>query len=270
MEVHSPSLVPPWNWWQYDHVPVNVDKDEPAERRYLLEQLVRGTLCAVKQVSWQVVNFIDALSSLPGWENTLFVITSDHGQGLVDHPHVHDSSHHGNLLYDSQVRVPLILYNPSDTTLVCGGKRVKEMVRLLDLLPTVLAYAGIDAPGAAEGKSLLGLLTDNGEPPDLPEVFVAETNWKNVDKIAAYTSEWKYIENRDGWEGVNAFELQAAGIVEDGAVTDSIYGNPGEAERLRTFLKEWELRFPRAERTQPAGLPTDAEIEQLKSLGYMK
>lgn len=270
MEVHSPSLVLSWNRWLYDHVEVNVDEDEPPKRQGDLKRLVRGTYCAVTQVSEQVGSFIDVLSSLPGWENTLFVITSDHGQGLVDHPHVHDSAHHGNLLYDSQVMVPLILYNPADTTLVCGGKRVKNMVRLLDVVPTVLAYAGIDPPEAAQGESLLGLLPGGGKPPDLPDVFVAETNWKNVEKIAAYTTEWEYIENRDGWEGVNPFELQPAGIVENGALTDCIYTNTAEAERLKMFLQKWERTFPRAERTQPYNLPTDAEIEQLKSLGYMK
>lgn len=270
MEVHSPSLVLDWNRWLYDQVDVIVDEDDPPERRSELKRLIRGTYCAVRQVSGQIGGFIDVLSSLPGWKNTLFVITSDHGQGLADHPDVRDASHHGNLLYDSQVRVPLILYNPADTELVCGGKRIKEMVRLLDVLPTILDYAGIDSPGDAQGKSLLGLLPGVGEPPDLPDTFVAETNWKDVDKIAAYTSEWKYIENRDAWEGVNPFELQRDGIVENGALTDSIYGNPGEAERLKAFLEEWESRFPRAERTQPYDLPTNAEIEQLKSLGYMK
>lgn len=144
------------------------------------------------------------------------------------------------------------------------------MVRLLDVLPTMLDYAGIESRAAAEGESLIGLLPDIGEPPDLPEVFVAETNWKDVDKIAAYSFEWKYIENRDGWGGVNPFELQRAGIVENGALTDCIYSSPGETERLKLFLKDWERRVPRAERIQPPDLPTDAEIEQLKSLGYMK
>lgn len=270
MEVHSPSLVLNWNRWLFDRMAVDVDEDLPPERQAALKRMVRGTYCAVRQVSGQVGNFIEGLSSLPGWENTLFVITSDHGQGLADHPDVHDAAHHGNSLYDSQVRVPLILYNPADTALVCGGKRVKDMVRLLDLMPTVLAYAGIDAPIPAEGESLLGLLSGDGKPPVLPDVFVAETNWKDVDKIAAYTPDWKYIENRDGWEGVNPFELQASGVVEDGVLTDCIDSNPGEAEKLQAFLKEWERSHSRAERTQPHDLPTDAEIEQLKSLGYMK
>jgi arylsulfatase A-like enzyme len=250
-------------------VTVKVHGDEPPSGRSALQHFVRGTYCAVRQVSGQIGSFIDDLSSLPGWENTLFVITSDHGQGLADHPHVRNSVYHGNLLYDSQVSVPLILYNPADTTLVCGGRRVKDMIRLLDLLPTVLDYVGIDVPSVADGESLLGLLSSTGKPPDLPEVFVAETNWKDVDKIAAYSSEWKYIENRDGWEGVNPFELQRTGIVEDGALTDCMSDNAGEAERLRRFLKEWERRFPRGERAQPSDLPTSAEIEQLKSLGYI-
>ena len=270
MEVHSPSLVLNRYRRLYDHITVNVGEAEPPKRRAALTHLVRGTYCAVTQISHDVGEFIDELSSIPGWENTLFILTSDHGQGLVDHPDVHDAAHHGNLLYDSQVRVPLVLYNPADTTLVCGGRRIKEMVRLLDLMPTALAYAGLDAPGEADGESLLGLIPGGGVTPDLPDVLVAETNWKDVDKIAAYTSEWKYIENRDDWKGANPFELQPAGALENGALTDSIYSNPGEAERLKLFLHGWERSFPRAIRTQPPGMPTDVEIEQLKSLGYIK
>jgi arylsulfatase A-like enzyme len=230
MEVHSPSLVLNRYKRLYDHVDVNVGESEPPKRRAALTHLVRGTYCAVTQVSHDVDEFINELSSLPGWDNTLFIITSDHGQGLVDHPGVHDAAHHGNLLYDSQVRVPLVLYNPADTVLACGGRRIEKMVRLLDVLPTALAYAGIDAPGEVDGVSLLRLISGEGAPPDLPEVFVAE----------------------------------------NGALTDSIYSNPAAAERLKLFLRDWELRFPRADRAQPQGMPTDAEIEQLKSLGYMK
>jgi arylsulfatase A-like enzyme len=270
MEVHSPSLVLNRYRRLYDHLPVNISEDETPKKRAALAQLVRGTYCAVAQISHDVGEFIRELTSLPGWENTLFVITSDHGQGLADHPGVQSSEHHGNLLYDSQVLVPLVLYNPADSALVCGGRRIKEVVRLLDMMPTVLAYAGVDNPAGAQGESLLGFIAGGANPPELPEVFVAETNWQQVDKIAAYTGEWKYIENRDGWGGVNPFELQRAGILENGTVTDSVQDYTAEAERLKLYLREWERRFPRAERRQPQGIPSDAEIEQLKSLGYMK
>lgn len=270
MEVHSPSLVLNRYRRLYDHLEVNAGDGEEPRRRAALMHLVRGTYCAVRQVSRDIGEFVRELSSLPGWENTLFIITSDHGQGLVDHPDVHDSAHHGNLLYDSQVHVPLILYNPADSTLVTGGARVERGVRLLDLMPTALDYAGIDPPASVDGKSLLGLIPGGGEPPILPDVFVTETNWKNVDKIAARTGEWNYIENRDGWEGVNLVELQKAWTVENGVATDCVIDNQDVADRLKLFLNDWELRFPRGERTQPQEIPSDAEIEQLKSLGYMK
>lgn len=270
MEVHSPSLVLNRYRRLYDRMPVPVAEDETAKRRAALTHLVTGTYCAVKQISHDLGEFVNELRSIPGWENTLFVITSDHGQGLVDHPDVDDSAHHGNLLYDSQVWVPLILYNPADAELVCCGRRVEEMVRLLDLLPTVLSYAGVPVPDDLQGESLIGLMTDGAGRPDLPEAFVAETNWKEVNKIAAYTSDWKCILNRDGWKGVNPLELQRSGLVENGALTDGAHSHPGEARRLKLFLEDWERRFPRAGRTQPPDLPTDVEIEQLKSLGYIK
>jgi len=65
----------------------------------------------VRQVSHDIGAFVEALESLPGWGNTLFVITSDHGQGLDDHPSVGRSGYHGLLLYGSQIDVPLILYH---------------------------------------------------------------------------------------------------------------------------------------------------------------
>ncbi len=270
MEVHSPSLVLNRYRHLYDKLPVDVREDEPPKRKAALTHLVRKTHCAVTQLSGEISDFMDELILLPGWRNTLFVITSDHGQGLVDHPDVQDSNTHGNLLYDSQVRVPLILYNPSDDEVIPRGKRVKRMVRLLDVAPTLLDYAGIRAPEEMMGESLLALVTGKGEPPDLPEVFTAETNWRDVEKIAVYTERWKYIENRDGWSGVNRFELQADGVVENGALTDSVHVRPEEADRLRSALRRWEESHVEVDATQPGDSPTDQEIEQLRSLGYIK
>jgi len=270
MEVHSPALVRHEYKYIFDSYDVRLRDGYSPKTRARLKHLVRRTYAGVGQISHDTAEFIDELTSLPGWENTLFVITSDHGQGLIDHPDVESSTLHGNLLYESQVLVPLILYNPADSVRVCGGRRVKTKVRLLDVLPTVLDYVGIAPPAGIQGKSLLPLAAGVGEPPNLPRVFVAETNWREVDKIAAYGDEWKYIENRDGWEGVNSHELQRMGVVENGKLTDQveIYGD--EAGRLSDFLAWWEEAHPRVESTQPSEDPSEEELDQLRSLGYIK
>jgi hypothetical protein len=234
-----------------------------------LRACVWGTLAALKQVSHDTSVFIDKLRALPGWENTLFVITSDHGQGLDNHPGVELSMLHGNLLYESQLMVPLILYNPGDQKRVPAGRRVEEKVRLLDLMPTVLQYCGIAPPEGLRGVTLLPLVAGGGYRP-LPSVFFAETDFRRAEKVAAYSDNWRYFENRDGWGGLNGIELQGAGGVENGVHTDQIEIYPEEAGRLRAALQEWENRFPRVQSVQPGEAPSEEVIEQLKSLGYIK
>jgi arylsulfatase A-like enzyme len=280
MEVHSPYLTRPEYKNRFHDYPV-----KPVHFKYSatkLENLVRWTLGAIQQVSHDLGDLVQRLSRLPGWENTLLVITSDHGQGLDDHPDVPDSTAHGNLLYDSHLRVPLIFYwlgSGKDEGSRPGLKphRVKERVRLLDLMPTLLDCAGIKLPGKKnassrlQGYSLLGLLKAKGNPPHLPEpeFDIAETNWRKVNKIAVYGDKWIYIENRDGWPGVNRRELQPVGLTENGKLTDKIQEEPQIAQKMKQFLSQWERTHKRSKPTFPRGTLTEKEIQQLKSLGYL-
>lgn len=224
---------------------------------------------AVRQMSHDVDRFIRRLRALSGWENTLFVITSDHGEGLSDHPDVPGSMTHGNMLYGSVVEVPLIIYHSGHALADFRNRRVAEKVRLLDLMPTLLKFVRISPPDGIDGMALQGLF--RGESPGLPEHFVTETNWKIVDKIAVYSDEWKYFENRDDWPGVNPQELQRMGVRENGRTTDSIDDRGNVARALKRYLDGWEKIYPKADSTSnPRKRPSKEEIEQLKSLGYIK
>jgi arylsulfatase A-like enzyme len=231
----------------------------------------------IRQVSFDVGWFVEQLVSLPGWTNTLFILTSDHGQGLGDHPAVHRSWGHGLLLYESQVKVPLILYSPAHKAAgfrwarkrhPLQPQKVDDAVRLMDLMPTVLEYLGIPRPPGIHGRSLLPLLTGEREAVGLPPYFVTETYYSGSEKLAVYSIDWKYIENRDGHQGVNEFELQPIGTSENGRLTDRIDEQPAVARKLADHLREWERLFPKREPTQPAAGPSEEVLEQLKALGY--
>lgn len=237
---------------------------------------------AVKQVSYDINQFVDRLLKIPDWGNTLFIITSDHGEGLGDHPAVANSRLHGELLYKSQLKVPLILYHPNQgESGVIGwvrkrlyyhylkNKIVQQPVRLIDLMPTILDYLHIPLPADIEGKSLLDMVNKDGPGPELPPYFVAETNYRNTNKIAAYSGQWEYIENRDGHEGVNMYELQPMGITENGKVTDRIKQEKEISLKMREYIKSWERHHPRVEAVSPGRDPSNEEIRQLKSLGYL-
>ena len=259
---------------RYENIPLErPSRFYPADK---LQYIISGTYGAIRQVSHDLDKFIKELRSLPGWDNTLFIITSDHGQGLDDHPDVKSSVKHGSILYESQVKVPLIFYHPvgkGQKDYALKPKRVRQPVRLLDLMPTILEYVGAPIPKSLHGKSFLGILQKENQTLELPGFFVVETSWRKIKKIALYTDEWEYIEHRDEWgeaQGVNKRELQPRGIKENGRLTDKILEEKDIASGLKKLLHSWEKQFTAVPRSFPRKKIPKKEINQLKTLGYLE
>lgn len=268
MEVHSPYLVRE-EFTNVFSIP-SLQKPNKYEPEEDLINLINGTRGAVRQVSVDISSFVDKLLAKANWKNTLFIITSDHGQGLDDHPDIRGGISHGFLLYESQLRVPLILYQRQGCLSEYKGLRIEERIRLLDLVPTLLDFSGISPHQNMIGKSVLALLSSQKSNLGLPEYFVAETNMRDAIKISVFSNDWKYIENRDNWDEVNAFELQKMGMKENGRMTDKISEFSETALMYKTFLSQWEEKFPKVKSFQPISSLSEKEIEQLKSLGYIK
>jgi arylsulfatase A-like enzyme len=224
-------------------------------------------LRAVRRATDEAAAFVHAVSELPGGRNTLFVITSDHGEGLRDHPHVSKSTSHGFHLYESQLRVPLVLYHPDGA--IPAGRVVEQPVRLLDVMPTILAFAGVRGPPAMEGRSLLPLARGGGDVA-LPDVFFAETRFQRHYKLAAYTSEWKYIENREGTGKLPPRALHAADVTEDGSFTDVSASHPEVVAQLAARMQQWERSHPPAPPSPISEPPTQEALRQLELLGYLR
>jgi len=228
---------------------------------------------AVGQASFEIDRFIAKLSALPGWDNTLYVITSDHGQGLFDHPDVAESRLHGQLLYESHIAVPLILHHPasataeSDDAALPIGVVIERPVRLLDIAPTLLDFAAIPIPEEMAGVSLLPLLA--GGDVALPPAFVVETEYRNRNKIGAYGRNYIYIANRAAHEGVGPRELQLARRRANGTRTDVSERLPRAAEKLAAYLERWESQHPKSAPTHLTKALSQEELDQLRALGYL-
>jgi arylsulfatase A-like enzyme len=113
---------------------------------------------------------LDRLRELGLWDDTLIVVCADHGEELDDHGCWFD--HHG--LYDTNVRVPLLLRHPDGRG---AGRTRDDMVTLLDLAPTVLDALGLGS-----------------EPPGHPPsggVYLTECTWMR--KRGWRTPRWKLI-----------------------------------------------------------------------------
>jgi arylsulfatase A-like enzyme len=222
---------------------------------------------ALRQVSVDIKEFVDELTAMPGMDDTLFIITSDHGQGLTDHPAIPKASLHGFVLYESNVMVPLIFYHHLQGI---GGREVNEKVQLLDLAPTILGLLGVAIPEPMEGLSLETLITGQGPKPALPEYIVTETLFRKNDKLGVYSDSWKYFENLDGHEGTAPREIQAKGINENGAATNQLADHGAEAAKMEAYLRKWEAAHPKTKAIHPKGGLSKEMIEQLKALGYFK
>lgn len=227
---------------------------------------------ALKQSSYDLKQFVANLRAIPGWHDVLVVITSDHGEGLSDHPDVSRAAHHGGVMYDSNLHVPLIMHRPGALP---KGRVVDEPVRLLDLAPTILEAAGLPLLQDVDGVSWMPHI-NGAEPAESPsQYFVSESYLRDLEKISIETEEWRYIENRDQANTANAQRgqlnpaaLQKIGSAQNGKATDQIENYPDVASSLRERLRTWEQAYPKSDPSVCSEPISDEERDQLESIGY--
>lgn len=109
----------------------------------------------VAQADHVVGRLLDRLKALDRYDDALIVVTADHGEGLGDH----GEEEHGLFLYDEVMRVPLIVKLPGQAH---AGRRATVPVQHIDLMPTILAAAGIAAPQGLRGRDLAPVLRNTG------------------------------------------------------------------------------------------------------------
>jgi len=124
-----------------------------AERDWLVAQY-DGEIAYVDS---QLGRIFEALDSSGAADNTIVVVTADHGELLFDGADGRKVGH-GRSRHDPALRVPLIVGG----SVGAGGRRIGEMVGLIDVAPTLLELAGIPAPGSFDGTSLVPLIEGRG------------------------------------------------------------------------------------------------------------
>ncbi|MBP3964110.1 sulfatase [Paenibacillus lignilyticus] len=118
-------------------------------------------------------------------EDTLIVITSDHGETLYEHDCYFD--HHG--LYDCTLVVPLIIKFPGR---VPAGKRVSSVSVISDIMPTVLDLLQIETNTPYDGRSLNAFIKGEADSSlEKTELYITECTWMR--KHGWRTPEWKLI-----------------------------------------------------------------------------
>jgi len=131
--------------WQVMHEMfwAEVDLDDPADRRHL-SALYDG---AIGYVDNELIrSLLESLEKAGTLDDTLIVLTSDHGEEFLEHGRLEHNS-----LYREVARVPLIMRLPGKFP---AGLRIEELVRTVDILPTILDVLEIPAETFVQGVSL--------------------------------------------------------------------------------------------------------------------
>jgi arylsulfatase A-like enzyme len=106
---------------------------------------------SIRSMDSEVARLVEKLRML-GLENKVQIaFIADHGEEFLDH----GRTFHGQSVYGELTGVPLMLYRPG---VIPEGVQIRETVRSIDLMPTLLDLSGLPVPKRAQGQSLVPLL----------------------------------------------------------------------------------------------------------------
>lgn len=202
---------------------------------------------------------LEKLKSLGVYENTLVVVTADHGEGNGEH----NEHTHSLLAYNSTLHVPLVIRDPGGAV----GRRVPHRVGTVDLFPTVLERIGIRAPDGLHGETLGGWLA-----PEEPQggaashrTLYAETLSPRISHglgeiRAIYDGNYKYLHG----------PLKELYDVENdpGETRNLIDEKPAQAASMRTKLEDYLAATAVETPKEPVAVDEET-ARRLMALGYL-
>lgn len=215
-------------------------------------------LAEIAYADEQVGRLIAALDRSAAAKRTLVILTSDHGEGRGQHK----EATHGNFIYNSTQRVPLIMRSAGR---VPAGRRVSSLVRLTDIAPTALALAGLDPLEACQGVSLAPLL--NGTSADLKLDAYAETLCPRYDfGYSHLRALWS-----DGFKYIHAPRPELYDLSTDpDEQLDLAAAQPQRVADMRERLKRLIQDAPRGVAPEKAIMAaTPDSVRAMQHLGYV-
>ncbi len=208
----------------------------------------------VSQIDYNIGRVLDELDKLGLAENTIVVYTADHGEF---------ASEHGGWTktmcgFDAILRVPMMIRFPGR---IPAGMRRVEMAESINLLPTLMDYAGVPIPEKIDGRSFRPLI--EGTAADWPEFAISESGGDpKLNGLAIRTATLKYMAYRSENETIyeQLYDLQA-----DPWEMKNIAADPARAadlERMKSLLAEWEAAHPPVPPVAATGLADPYEDEE--------
>ena len=237
------------------------------------ERETRGVLAlydaAVAQSDENLGHLLRALKRRGRLARTVVVITADHGEALGEGG-LHFN--HDSNLHEATARVPLVLRIPD-----ADAGEVVTPTRSVDLLPTLAALAGIEAPARVDGANLAPLL--EGQPLELPVFAESRPGVVGRDAYSRYplalpgvAGKIRMIRRGDHklilTPATDGNRLQLYDLANDPAETTDLAAR--RPELTRHLVWELESWFSAYREADTSALELDeADLESLRSLGYL-
>jgi hypothetical protein len=179
---------------------------EGPDEDLVMAELMKYDGC-IRFVDENIGRLVDFLDESGLRDETALIITADHGEAFWEH----GSGSHGYDLHEESIRVPLVISYPGKLT---GPAKVEAQVGLVDLLPTITDFAGLEDDEHREGASLGSVITSGRRVPAqgslLPgDLLLAESSLRKApDSKCIRTNAHKaIIEPATSWVWV--FDLEA-------------------------------------------------------------
>jgi arylsulfatase A-like enzyme/cytochrome c-type biogenesis protein CcmH/NrfG len=239
----------PWFLWVHYYDP-HAPYEPPADLAERFKSMpYDGEIAFVDR---ELARVLKAIQDHGALDNTLVLVTADHGESLGEH----GEGTHGVFIYDATLRVPWIMAGPQ----IAAGRVSTTVARSIDVLPTLLDYAGLSASGL-EGRSMRPAASGH-EMEDTPSY--AESLYSQFELGWAPLYGWRTAR----YKLIEAPQAELYDLQQDASErTNQISQKGALVGRLRAGL-ESALRQPGPETAAPGATDPDT-VQRLRSLGYL-
>ena len=257
-----PDGAEPFDLHNYELWEATADTVRPEQAAYVISQYDGEIRCtdALLGRLWQL------LRDLQLWDQTAIIVTADHGEEFFEH----GMKGHKNHLYNESLHVPLIVKPPGGN----APKRDRRLVSLVDLFPTMLAWADIQPTLPHHGRSLLA------SAPTGPTASFYEL----VTTFYFPQPSGEELKQFHQWYAIREGDFKLITVYDENAwALYDLATDPGEQSalgaehadklsELRTRLESYRRQMQALAKAWASSPPAELdskELERLRSLGYL-
>ena len=250
----------------------------------------------IEKMDWlytaSIANLDHCLGQLFDWlkkkglyEDLVLIITSDHGEYFGGHPEFYHRLFHNFVIYNELLRVPLIIRYPPGLE---KGRVVDAPVQNVDIMPTILHFAGIDdyvSPYPIHGRNLFVLAEEGGRDYTFSSVTAPPAGYiLNKKQMQRVLRIYPWVRIKDWFKSYTALQNRQYKFVKDSLGHERLFHLPldplesrdtaaeqeGIAEEMSDRLAKWERQL-KDEALEEITIKANPEtIKRLEQLGYIQ